>query len=356
MPMADVRLYSKSLDQSSHAQVSRGFRDSLRAAGLLAGEYPLDVEPLPEEPPRPGAAASHGVWTGGLAGLPLMRQAGRHGRRWVMVAPNSNRVPPVILKALEAEATDLLVPSAWAQGVMQELTDKLPVSVAPHGIHATMGSSEFATDFLSGEYTDGLGFRVVHFSTSERQRKGTRELIEAWAMLVARKALPEKAMLFLILDLPALNQLIVEYDGEFPYGVMLRQRLELEARSMSGLLRTAHLVCQPSRGEAFGMVPLESLACGTPIVATACTGHSEYLKQDTPGAVVVEHGPYGPIDDWEGAVAPTVSPDAIAVALEMAYKRWYELKTAAVVAAPGVQQRWAWHTVLAPWMEQVRKA
>ena len=351
-----VRLYSRSLDQSSHAQVSRGFRDALQAAGLLAGEYPLDVEPLPEEPPRPGTAAPHGVWTGGLAGLPLMRQAGRHGRRWVMVAPNSNRVPPGILKALETEATDLLVPSAWAQEVMQDLTGKLPVTVVPHGVNGEFKEHPALTELVMREYESDTAFRIAHFSTSERQRKGSHELVEAWELLLQNKTLPEHAVLILVLDMPALNKLVLDYDGVLPKRVVARTRIEAEPRAMALTLNTAHVICQPSRGEAFGMIPLESLACGTPIAATACTGQGEYLRPGTPGAIVIEHGDYGPIDDWEKAVAPTVSPDAIAAALEVTYKRWAELKTAARLAAGHVQQTWDWSRVLANWMKELRES
>lgn len=348
------RLYSRTLGHSSHVQVSRGFRESLVALDALSGEYQLDIEPLPEEPPRAGAAAQSCVWTGPLVYFETMRQAGRHRRRYVMVAPNSNRIPPNILRALEAEATDLLAPSSWAQGVLQELTDKLPVHLVPHGVHPEMVVHRHEQGIIVDAYGSGT-FAVGHFSTSERQRKGTSELVQAWGLLRARKAIPESSVLVLVLDLLAKNQLILEYDGEVPDGVSLVDRMHLSARNMNLLLHRFHLICQPSRGEAFGMIPLESLASGTPIAATACTGHSEYLSQGHPGAVVIDHGAYGSIDDFEGAVAPTVSPDAIAAALERAYKDWSALKQQAVDNAPAIQERWAWGTVLRPWIEQVNK-
>lgn len=352
--MSCTRLYSRAFGHSSHAQVSRGFRESLVALDALSGEYQLDMEPLPEEPPRPGAAARCAVWTGPLAHLETMRQAGRHTRRYVMVAPNSNRIPPNILRGLEAEATDLLAPSSWAQGVLQELTDKLPVHLVPHGVHPEMTVHHDAQSMLIDAYGAGT-FVVGHFSTSERQRKGTRELVQAWQMLRAKKVLPVESVLVLVLDLQAKNQLILEYDGEVPDGVTLVSRMHLSARNMNFILRSFHVICQPSRGEAFGMIPLESLASGTPIASTACTGHSEYLKPGLPGAVLVEHGAYGPIDDFEGAVAPTVSPESIAVAVESAYKSWPELKKQAMANATTIQERWAWANVLRPWIEQVKK-
>jgi glycosyltransferase involved in cell wall biosynthesis len=349
-----ARLYSRAIGQSSQAQVSRGFREALQAAGALAGEYAMDIEPLPEEPARPGAAAPHGIWTAPLAHLQTLRQAGRHARRWVMVAPNSTWMPPGLLSLLEATATGLLAPSGWAAEVLRELTP-FPVTVVRHGVHPELTVAQPTTVKLLGmDYTLGR-FRVGHFSTSERQRKGTRELIAAWELLQQRQALPSSAQLFLVLDAPAETQLILEFEGKFPPGVVLRSRLNLPAGSMAPMLQSLHLVCQPSRGEAFGLVPLESLACGTPVVATACTGHSEYLSPSTPGAVVVEHGPTGPIDDGDGAWGPTVSPDAIAAAVEIGYQRWTELKVAASQHAGSVQTAWAWPQVLGPFIEQMQK-
>lgn len=352
--MTATRLYSRALGHSSHSQVSRGFREALAASNALAGEFALDVEQLPEDPARPGAGARFGVWTGPLAALQVMRQAGRHERRAVMVAPNSNLIPPNILRLLEAEATELLAPSSWAQGVLQELTDKVPVHLVRHGVHPEMGLDPAMNKNVHQAYDEGM-FLIAHFSTSERQRKGTTELLEAWQMLLDAKALPDRAALGLVLDLPAYNKLVLDFDGQLPDRVVATHRLNLPAREMAGLLRAAHLVCQPSRGEAFGMIPLEALACGTPIAATACTGHSEYLSARPPGAVLVAHGDYAPIDDWEGSVAPAVSPSAIADAINDAYMHWIDLKDQAVSNAKRVQEEWSWQSVLREWIDNIKR-
>lgn len=88
--------------------------------------------------------------------------------------------------------------------------------------------------------------------------------------------------------------------------------------------------------------PLEALCCGTPIVATACTGHSAYLYDAVPGFVRVEHGPNAPIDDFPGATAPTVSEDAIADALVLAIGNWLALASDALACAPALSAAWTW--------------
>jgi glycosyltransferase involved in cell wall biosynthesis len=113
-------------------------------------------------------------------------------------------------------------------------------------------------------------------------------------------------------------------------------------KMFTSILRAAHIVVQPSRSEGFGLVPCEALCCGTPIVATSCTGHSAYLSGAVPGHIEVEHGPYAPIDDYPGATAPTVSEDAIAEALVRASGNWMELAEDALRCAPAFAQAWTW--------------
>ena len=62
--------------------------------------------------------------------------------------------------------------------------------------------------------------------------------------------------------------------------------------------RTARLVVVPSRSEAFGLVLVEALAHGLPIVATACHGPVEILEAGRHGEIV-----------------PIADPDALAAAI-----------------------------------------
>lgn len=72
----------------------------------------------------------------------------------------------------------------------------------------------------------------------------------------------------------------------------LGERVEFlgQVADMRPLYRRARLLVVPSRTEAFGMVVVEALAHGLPIVATACTGPTEILDGGRYGRLV-------PIDD-----------------------------------------------------------
>lgn len=357
-----VRVYGRVQGRSSHAQVTAGFVSALRTRGMLQGIVPLDLGAISDEVLSEkdelygrGAAAEHGVFTGALGHVETMLQHASHRRRWVMVAPNSTRIPDGLVREIRRVATDLMAPSAWAADVLRSLFD-LPVWVVPHGIDPGFRVDPAAADERLEAYEHGY-FNVVHFSTSDRERKGTFELLQAWDLAMRGERLLERSQLILVLDTHAKLRLLDRVaDSELTlHRVTLLDRLDASPERMAYALGRAHVVCQPSRGEAFGLVPLEALAIGVPVVLTHCTGHTEYLNPQPAGACLVPHGPLAPIDDVPGAVGPTVSPKDIVESLWAACFAWRQLHELAVASAPEIQQRWAWSRVLGPFITQLIK-
>lgn len=353
-----VRLYGRANGYGSHAQVTRGFRAVLTDAGLLEGFVGIDQDDPFAAPP--GALARHALFTGPLGALPLARRGTDHESVRAMVAPNSTRIPPALVKQL-ARVTHVMAPSLWAARVLADELPRygvpLPIEVVPHGVGPEMrrypALRQAAVEAVRREH-----FLVLHMSTTARQRKGTIELLTAWRSLTVARALPARAHLVLVLDVPALARIqewFVETGGQ-PANVQLEVRRDMPPEQMAQALSTAHVVCQPSRGEGFGLVPLEARACGVPVVATTCTGHSEHLVEGAPGFVRVESGALGAIDDLADAQAPVVSSDAIAEALRDAVGRWSVLERDAALAADRVAQDWSWHRQLSPLLKALEEA
>lgn len=358
--MTLARLYGRETGNGSLAVVTRGFERALRASGALAGFYGVDTAShyAEGEAPTAGSDARHGVYTGPLGAVGKMFEAGRHDEHWVMIAPNSDQLPERLVTQLKGYQNDhavhLMAPSHWAAKIVQRfLGDCI---VVPHGAMPEFKPKLHLAEEMRQLYQAGT-FRVVHFSTSDRQRKGTIELLRAWQLLSARQGLAG-ARLMCIMDPHArLSLESALADGEVPEWatiastVKITDRADFGPEAMSHLLCLSHVVCQPSRGEGFGLIPLEALCSGTPVVATNVTGHSEYLigdDTDPPqgGAIIIESDAFGLLDDLPGSQAPTVTPGAIAGALALARGHWPRLHAEAQAGAAALGRGWSWEASL----------
>lgn len=256
----------------------------------------------------------------------------------VLVAPNSTWLPESMVDHLKGSSLKLFTPSKWARGILQ--TYGLDAAVFPHGCSVPLSGR------LARDPSDGA-IRVLHASSSVFGRKGTLELIEAWRRLDREHRLPDNAFL----GLRALNTDVFEHlmSLELPP----RAGLVPGVANVDVVLALDHysLVCQPSRGEAFGMLPLEALACGVPVVATTCTGHSEYLQDVVDGLIPVPTGEMAPLDEGPGAegMAPSLDPKDIADALEKAFERF--AKGTWRVDAERWRVEWSWERLTRQWLK-----
>jgi glycosyltransferase involved in cell wall biosynthesis len=367
--MTLARLYGRVQGHGSLAVVTEGFRSVLADAALLAGLCPLDVAEVPEEENHAGASARHGIYTGALGQVEDMFKRGLHQHYWIMVAPNSNRLPPDLVHTLTElqekhhRRVHLMAPSAWATDVVNKhfVGHQGPCLNVPHGVSPEYHVRADLSDQARASYQDTGAFRVMHFSTSARQRKGTVELIQAWAKLKDSGSWDPNTELLCVMDYQAqlaLLDALADLGLRLPHAVRIVDRADLTPQAMAQNLARAHLVCQPSRGEAFGLIPLEALCCGVPVAVTACTGHSGYLLTyygiGSLGAVIIKTGELEPIDDLPGSSAPSLNEADIRRALHQARSDWRAYQHEALEFAPEYQKKWAWKVTLAPFVELLR--
>src|SRR5262249_45038271 len=72
---------------------------------------------------------------------------------------------------------------------------------------------------------------------------------------------------------------------------------------VAALMQESALLVLPSRIESFGMVLVEALACGTPVVSTRCGGPEEIVTEEV------------------GALAAPDNPEALAEAIDVVLSR-----------------------------------
>jgi D-inositol-3-phosphate glycosyltransferase len=115
-------------------------------------------------------------------------------------------------------------------------------------------------------------------------------------------------------------------------GVRDRVRLigRVDPDAAAALLRAASLVLSVPWYEPFGIVPLEAMACGTPVIASAVGGMLDTVR---PGRT--------------GELVPARDPRAIARAVSDLLARPETLREMSSVSATHVRSRFSWATVAA---------
>ena len=117
---------------------------------------------------------------------------------------------------------------------------------------------------------------TVGFVGALSQRKGARYLLGALA------SLPKGSARLIIYTRAAVDRdLIRGYEG-----VDVEIRGGLSDAQLSADLKHCDLVALPSIAEGFGLVILEAMACGVPVLCTTSTGGADFIKHRQSGLLV----------------------------------------------------------------------
>lgn len=149
------------------------------------------------------------------------------------------------------------------------------IRVVPYGVDLTRFHPAASNEKSHG--SDGASdapFRVL-FAGQMIQRKGLSYLLEAWKRL----ALPH-AELILVGRGGADGHLLAKYEG------LYQLKVASSVEHLRELYQTSDVCCLPSLIEGFGLVYLEALACGTPIIATPNTGAADMIRDGEEGFIV----------------------------------------------------------------------
>ena len=345
----DIRIYGPTVGHGSWARVAAGMAHGLHALGRLAGFFPLESAVREVDGGLgDGYDADVGVLVGPPSFANVLRGRGDHRRRVVMIAANSSWLPGNDIRVVESAATEAVAPSRWSADVVRSHTS-LPVGIWPHGVYLSFRVR--ADAYAHREYREDGRFRVLHLASTRKERKGTVELLQAWRQLHASGLLGEVGAGASRLDIVLPGPHADLGSGSLSSaGVFFHPRLNLDEAAMAALYQCHDLVCQPSRSEGFGLVPLEARACGVPVCATFCTGHADHLVVGSPGFEPIVSGPPAPIDDGPGALAPSVSVDDVSSALLRCRARAAELRREAFDHATELGHRWSWERGCLAWL------
>jgi glycosyltransferase involved in cell wall biosynthesis len=230
-----------------------------------------------------------------LPGVIAAAELSRAGVPYV-VSPNGTARP------IERRvATKRLVALTLGRRMLAEASRVVAVSRAEAAQLGTLGVDAKSIAFIPNpidehefeRIPDGAQFRAT-------LGVGRRPLLLFLGKLTPRKGVDHLVRAFSALDRSDAVLVVAGNDmGAGPAVDALVRRLNLERRVIRpGLLTgsdrldalaAANVVAYPSRDEIFGLVPLEALLCGTPVVVCDDSGCAEVIRA-TGGGLVVPHG------------------------------------------------------------------
>ncbi|HUV42306.1 MAG TPA: glycosyltransferase [Patescibacteria group bacterium] len=182
------------------------------------------------------------------------------------------------------------------------------------------------------------------------RRKGVDVLFEAF-----RKEFSEdEDVSFILKALPSYfghkikDELDLVYNRKGAAKVYLYD-IELQKYELGRIYRMADCFVWPTRGEGFGLPPIEALACGLPVIASDHSSHMEFLKKDgkpLPGVLPLE-GKLAKYDKGDSIYYPgfnwfNPSVSHLRKLMRYAFENKDKLKKEALISSEYIRKNWNW--------------
>ncbi len=214
------------------------------------------------------------------AGVPYMLVA--HGTDVASVSADS-RVARTCREAMD-EACLIVAVSEDLAGRVRALGPRAPVAVCHMGVDTRRFRPR--PDARRTLHLDVIE-RVALFAGNLVRVKNVANLVAAFATL---RAAGECDRLVLVGDGPLRDELEAQAEG---LGVRDEVTFlgKLPNEDLPDWMNAADVFVLPSRNEGFGLVLLEAMACGTPVVGTAVGGIPEIIADGSLGALVEPDDP-----------------------------------------------------------------
>lgn len=254
----------------------------------LAG--PSDVVHGPNHVVPPGGGAAEVVTVHDLTAVRYPELATADVLRW----------PALLERAIDRGAWIHTV----SEAVAAEARDRWPraadrVVAVPNGFGPVAPATQ-TTDAARGRRLAGGERYVVAVGTVE-PRKDLPTLVAAFDLLAADD--PDLRLVLAGPDGWGVDALLAALDRS-PHRARIRRLGWVSDDDRVALLRGAAAVAYPSRYEGFGLVPLEAMALGTPVVASRIPAIEEVVGDGTARLV-----PVGDVPALAAALARATDPD-----------------------------------------------
>ncbi|KAA3630004.1 MAG: glycosyltransferase family 1 protein [Proteobacteria bacterium] len=230
------------------------------------------------------------------------------------------------------------VPSRWARQAFIESGVTTPIMVVPHGLEPEY------RPYQDKVREDRFVFYNTFHSASFCARKGLNELVRSFL-----RAFDGRDDVVLRLRTDESTDL-VQCRKRYDFGRLIEHdpiNIALTTRNYARIFSRVHCTVHPSRGEGFGLVPFQSIACETPVIAPHATGMADYLDDSNSVALRTAGRVSG---EGVGNAVGTyfrIDEDDLVEKLRYMESHWESEYDKVRAAAPAFRERFAWPNALA---------
>jgi glycosyltransferase involved in cell wall biosynthesis len=237
----------------------------------------------------------------------------------------------------------VVVPSSFCKQAFESSGVSVPVEVVNHGLepaYRPYGDKQLGDRFV---------FYNTFYASSFPERKSCEELIRSFSRAFQHR---DDVVLRLRTDpTPALYEFIRKYRADKL--IWIDNIRPLSTEDYARIYSEVHCTVHPSKGEGFGLIPFQSIACGTPVIAPVATGMADYLTPDnaiplrTKGRVAgVDLG--NKVGTYHG-----IDEDHLVDLLRYTMDNWQAENDKVRRCAADFRDRYSWHNVLSPFVSRL---
>ena len=270
----------------------------------------------------------------------------RHPTRIIGLACESDRVPDLWVERCERFHL-VVVPSHYCARSLRDSGVSAPILVVPHGLEPCYRPY--------GEKTRRRPFVFYNVLNAQRpHRKSLPELLRAFRRAFADR--PDVVLRLRVERSREVREVLAEVGvGDDDPQITIDERVALSAEAFAAYYSEVHCTVHPSRAEGFGLIPFQSIACETPVVAPAHTGLADFLDEGN-AMLLRSHADPGRAADvyYEYGAQPSIDEDHLVELLRHAEAAWEEEYAKVRAAAPAFRARYTWPVALAELLALVR--
>ena len=240
----------------------------------------------------------------------------------------------------------VIVPSAFCRRAFCDSGVSVPVLVVPHGLEPEY------RPLTEKRRSEPLIFYNVFDEGSLLERKNAEELIRCF--LDAFGPSGEECVLRLRTGLSS-GLVDIRQRHDFGRAILLDIPDQRDTAAFARIYSEVHCTVHPSRGEGFGLVPLQSIACETPVIAPAVTGMADYLDEDNAMCLLTAGRTAGVLGGNQAGTYFTIDEAHLVELLHHAHANWGEEYRKVRTAGPKIRARYSWEAVLSELIEVIEE-